>query len=146
MVALKKNSIDETLDIVRDVEKFKTRIAELGKVQSDADASVVKAKVKNTEINKLMDARVAEANDLVTAAKIRETAHDKSIEKSVQDLHDRSGKLTKAEADLVKLQEKNALTSKKLSNGWSDLKNTKAEFENRVKIFENVMKNLCDNF
>ena len=89
------NSIDETLEIVRDIDKFKARIEQLGKVKAQADESMEKAKAKNKELNAAMDTKVAKADKLVDAAKGRAAAHDASVATAFKDIAEEKSKVTK---------------------------------------------------
>ena len=65
----KAKAIDDTLEIVRDLSKYKKRIEEMGKLQAEIDKSGVKAKARQQALNLKMDAKVAEAAKIQKQAK-----------------------------------------------------------------------------
>ena len=69
MGLLKKGAADDTLDVVKDLSKFKKRIKELAKAKADVDNSVAKATTKLQQVNADMDAKIAEAGKIGKAAK-----------------------------------------------------------------------------
>lgn len=58
MALSKRSSVDQTLELVRDADKFKSRIEELAKMEMDANASIDKAnatiKEKREESDKIV--------------------------------------------------------------------------------------------
>jgi len=51
-------AIDDTLEVVRDVSKFKKRIEEMQKLQTQIDASGAKAKAKQQQLNVALGSRL----------------------------------------------------------------------------------------
>ena len=65
----KAKAIDDTLEIVRDLSKYKERIEEMGKLQTEIARSGAKAKARQQALNLKMDAKVAEAAKIEKQAK-----------------------------------------------------------------------------
>ena len=68
MALKRKNEVDETLAIVRDVDKFKKRILELGEAKKALGTATKKHAEKNKALVVELNVKVAEANTQLAAA------------------------------------------------------------------------------
>tara|TARA_R110000803_G_scaffold68954_2_gene131073 strand:+ start:596 stop:1030 length:435 start_codon:yes stop_codon:yes gene_type:complete len=139
-----QSSVDKTLEIVKDADKFKARIAELAKAEASAKASTKKAQTRNTELNAEHDKMVADVNSKLALAQSRSKAADKAADIAMQPVieaqatADRLNKTLKGHEDRVKSLES------ALGVDVEVLRERKLEFAKKIKNFHNAIKAACD--
>jgi chromosome segregation ATPase len=105
-MASSKKAIDDTLEVVKDLEKFKGRIKELADAQAAADASVEKAKAKNKETFAEMDAKVAMAEDDLASVRARVASAEKDAQDAMKPVKQAQGEVNKAWSEFAKREAK----------------------------------------
>jgi hypothetical protein len=129
----KANSVDATLEIVKDLDKFKARIKELAAAEVAAENSTKKAKARNGALNLAHDKAVAAHQDTLKSM----SAHMKSMEKSANDA---MKPVTEAKADVVKATAALAKREDKLAEGEKSLAKNIAELAGRITTHRSVAR------
>jgi chromosome segregation ATPase len=139
MALIDQTNIDNTLAIVKDLDKFKKRIEELGKAQKDLDNSTKKAKAKMDEINTAMDAKAVEAGQIEKAAKELMTSADKARASALDDANKVLGKANRATKDVAKRTAKLDENKAWLAAAKTEFAEEKEAFKAKVTAFTNAV-------
>ena len=143
MALSKKSSVDQTLELVRDADKFKKRIKELAKAELDANASIAKANAKSKEQREEADkfAKDMQAQRKFLDAKIKTADNGAAVAKSAA--KEILGKSEKLDAKIAKREEKLEEEKKNLEDTYSDFAEEKAALRARMIAFDNLVKSVA---
>ncbi len=144
MALTKKSSVDETLEVVRDLEKFKKRISELGAAQAAADASLAKAKTEVNALRVKMDGMVADANKKVKEIGKSLQGREDAVAAAQADANDKLGKVARNMAALTKREDRLAQDRAALKRDVDELSDKRVVFSDRVGRFEAAAKAACN--
>jgi len=135
---------EQLLDVVKDGEKFKSRLAELAKAEESAKAANEKARAAQKEMAQAVDAGRAELEVVKQDIRRREEAAMKPVTDAQNALAKREAKLNQ---DIQKFEQ----AAERLKNGQAHLKSDKeavkadhVAFRARVDAFEKAVKQLAE--
>jgi hypothetical protein len=139
-VDLSKNSgVDQTLEIVKDAEKFKVRITELAKAEAGAKASTDKAKARNTLLNEEMDTMVKNAENKARMAQARSSAADKAAEVAMKPVIEAQAQADRLNKAVASREERAKKYEEGLQVDTELLREREVEFAEKVKNFQNAV-------
>jgi len=138
-MALTKHSADDTLAIVKDLDKFKKRIGELAKAKADVDNSVKKAKAKLDELYTAMDAKAVEAGQIEKAAKELMTSANKAHETALDEANVVWGKAGRTERAVAKRVAKLDEDKMLLAASKTEFAGEKKAFKAQVAAFNSAV-------
>lgn len=135
---------EQLLDVVKDGEKFKSKLAELAKAEDSAKAANEKARAAQKEMAQAVDAGRAELEVVKQDIRRREEAAMKPVTDAQNALAKREAKLNQ---DIQKFEQ----AAERLKNGQARLKSDKeavkadhVAFQARVEAFEKAVKQLAE--
>jgi chromosome segregation ATPase len=143
MALTRKSNVDETLALVKDIDKFKDRIKQLSKVKSAATKSIETAQAKVAGLNKAMDAKVEEAAEIERQAKTLLKSAREAGGKALAEANAVLGKAQRAEKRVVKLKDKLEEEKAGLTANKVGLANDEVHFQNKVVQFKQAAVALC---
>lgn len=138
-------SADQTLDLVRDAEKFKAKIEKLAKAERSAEAAIKKSTNLSKKVFAEMDEAQAKVDQLnATIRRLQEKAAG-PIDTQTKALNDREAAVAKDEERLSKLMDKFNDAQDALKRDREGLKGKVVEFDERVASFEAVIISVCES-
>ena len=152
MALTKKSAVDETLEVVRDLDKFNAildpaffvqRIEDLAKAKSDADAFVVRAGAKLKDLQDQMDREVAVVDAKVKAADRSFAVREASIARANEAAMAKVGETQRHEKALSRREAKLAQDVVVFGVEKVDFAKEVAEFATKVERFEVAAKAAC---
>ena len=144
-MAPRLNSVDQTLEIVKDAEKFKARIEELAKAQRAADKSTEKAQARNKELFAEYDAKKKAGDAAVSDAKARVVAADKSVAEAMAPVVEARAQVNRLNVSVKNREDRLKRDLEKFENDRIVLFEASEEFNQKVETFKNAVTSACSN-
>lgn len=136
-------AIDDTLSIVKDAGRFKTRLAELAEATAAHEASARKAKADNKETFAARDAHLAQHQERLNNVQARVKAGEADVENAMKPVRRAEAELAQNKETLdrcrIKLERDQAAFTKLLAEHHEHVE----DFNAKVKRFESVVEALC---
>lgn len=139
-----QSSVDKTLEIVKDADKFKARITELATAEASMKASTAKAKKRNAALNVEMDEMMTDANAKATLAQMRANAADKAADVAMLPIIEAQAKVDRLNKTIAGREERAKKAAEGVAVDVEVLREREAEFAEKVKNFQNAVKAACD--
>ena len=135
MALKKKNAVDDTLEVVRDLDTFKDRIEQLAKATTAHDKAAKKSADKNKILFAEHDAAVAAHDVAMASAKDALRSVEKAAAEAMNPVIEAEAKLIKGQKALAKAEE--AVSRESLNNamGVETLRKDRLAFNAKVKQF-----------
>lgn len=143
-MALKKTGADQALDIVKDVDKFKSRLEELAKAEASLTEANDRHREKNNAMNATLDKRIADVNQEVRLAKERVKSTIADGVNALNAAKEMVGDVEKREAILEKKAAKLAEDRANLEARLTQVAKTQSEFSKTVNRFRNAAQAACN--
>lgn len=143
MALKKKSSIDETLDLIKDAEKFKARIAELKMRERVAAAAEKRSQRRCAQINADMEKSVIAAQGELDTARTTAKAELASIGKAASVVAEAQGEVAKKLKVLSKREAKVVQDRKVIVAERATQREDRSDFENTVLRFRAAVRAAC---
>jgi|DEB0MinimDraft_10_1074344.scaffolds.fasta_scaffold33640_2 hypothetical protein len=143
-MALGKSGAEEALDVVKDTEKFKDRLAELAKMEKNAKAALQKSTETNKRVFAEQDAKVKEADKYVADAKERAKQIEAGANQALTTAQKLEAELAKKEKDLIKREDKVREAAAVVKQQKEELQTDRAALIEQVAQFKKAAEAACN--